>query len=75
MKNSLNEIKKNNDFIDFQLQIDGNDIQTVFGLKGKKIKQLKNDLQRAIMSEEIINTRESCLKYIREKLENECEKD
>jgi len=75
LKNSLNEIKKDYDFIDFQLQIDGNDIQTIFGLKGKKIKQLKIDLQRAIMSEEIINTRESCLKYIKEKLENECEKD
>jgi len=70
LKNTLNEIKKNHDLINFQLQIDGHEIQTIFGIKGKKIKQLKSDLLRAIMNEEINNTKESCIKYISEKLES-----
>jgi len=43
LKNSLNEIKKDSDLINFQLQIDGHEIQTFFGIKGEKIKQLKSD--------------------------------
>ena len=43
LKNALDEIKQNHDLINFQLQIDGYEIQTIFGIKGKKIKQLKSD--------------------------------
>lgn len=68
LKDALGEIKQNLDLVDFKLQIDGYEIQEIFGIKGKKIKQLKNDLQRAIMNEEIANTKENCMKYIREKL-------
>ena len=68
LKNALDEIKQNLDLINFQLQIDGYEIQTIFGIKGKKIKQLKSDLLRAIMNEEIDNTKDSCIKYIKEKL-------
>lgn len=75
LKNTLNELKQNHDLINFQLQIDGHEIQTIFGIKGKKIKQLKNDLLRAIMNEEIDNTKDSCKKYIKEKLASECKKD
>ena len=69
LKNALEEIKQNYDLINFQLQIDGHEIQTIFGIEGEKIKQLKSDLMRAIMNEEIDNTKESCLRYIKEKLE------
>jgi hypothetical protein len=69
LKNALEEIKQNHDLINFQLQIDGHEIQTIFGIKGEKIKQLKSDLLRAIMNEEIDNTKESCVRYIKEKLE------
>ncbi len=69
LKKALEEIKQNHDLISFQLQIDGHEIQTIFGIKGEKIKQLKSDLMGAIMNEEIDNTKESCLKYIKEKLE------
>ncbi|GAH58845.1 unnamed protein product, partial [marine sediment metagenome] len=68
LKNALDEIKQNLDLVNIQLQIDGYEIQTMFGVKGKKIKQLKNDLLRAIMNEEIDNTKDSCIKYIKEKL-------
>ncbi len=69
LKNALDEIKKKHDLINFQLRIDGYEIEAIFGIKGKKIKQLKSDLQRAIMNEEIENTKVSCIKYLKENLE------
>ncbi len=68
LKNTLDEIKQNQGLINFQLQIDGHEIEAIFGIKGKKIEQLKRNLQRAIMNEEIENTRESCIKYLKENL-------
>ena len=63
----IDEIRSNMELIDFKLAIDGHEIERVFGFTGHKIKQIKIELQQAIMNEEIQNSKDACIKYIEEK--------
>ncbi|MBY9000447.1 MAG: CCA tRNA nucleotidyltransferase [Candidatus Heimdallarchaeota archaeon] len=67
LQNRLIEIRKTDELINFKLAIDGHEIEDLFGFKGQKIEQIKTELLRAIMNEEIINSKETCIKYIKDK--------
>jgi len=49
-------------------KLDGNEIEKQFGFKDREIGEIKLILTVAIMKEEIPNTKEACIEYIKEKL-------
>ena len=67
----LRKLAKESELIHVVPQLDGNEISRIFGFKGREIGEIKKLLSIAIMKEEIQNTKEDSIKYIREKLLNQ----
>jgi tRNA nucleotidyltransferase/poly(A) polymerase len=64
----LRELAEETELIHVVPQLDGNEINKLFGFKGREIGEIKHMLSIAIMNEEIQNTKEDSIRYIREKL-------
>ncbi len=61
----LREVSKKPELIQFMPKLNGYEINELFGFEGRVIGDVKLLLVTAIMNEEIINTRESCIKYLK----------
>ena len=64
----LRDLSKETELIHVVPKLDGHDISRFFGFKGREIGEIKHMLSIAIMNEEIQNTKEDSVEYIREKL-------
>jgi poly(A) polymerase len=64
----LREMNAHKELIHVVPKLDGNEIIDLFGFKDREVGEIKLILTVAIMKEEIQNTKEECIKYIREKL-------
>jgi tRNA nucleotidyltransferase/poly(A) polymerase len=64
----LREMNSKKELIHVVPKLDGNEIEKQFGFKDREIGEIKLILTVAIMKEEIPNTKEACLKYVKEKL-------
>jgi poly(A) polymerase len=64
----LREMNSKKELIHVVPKLDGNDIEENFGFKEREIGEIKLILTVAIMKEEIPNTKEACIKYIKDKL-------
>ncbi|MFW9852979.1 MAG: CCA tRNA nucleotidyltransferase, partial [Candidatus Thorarchaeota archaeon] len=64
----LRKLAEESELIYVVPELDGNEINRIFGFKGREIGEIKQMLSIAIMNEEIQNTKEDSIKYIREKL-------
>jgi len=71
----LKQINEKQDLIHFVPELNGNEIEEIFGFKGREIGEVKLILSIAIMNEEISNTKEACEKYIKRKMFGEEEKE
>ncbi|MHA1304936.1 MAG: CCA tRNA nucleotidyltransferase [Candidatus Heimdallarchaeaceae archaeon] len=61
----LRELSKKPDLIFVKPILNGHEIQHLFGIQGQEIGELKEALRMAIMKEEIPNTKEACINYIK----------
>ena len=64
----LREMNSKKELIHVVPRLDGNEIEKQFGFKDREIGEIKLILTVAIMKEEILNTKEACIGYIKEKL-------
>lgn len=64
----LRKMNSKKELIHVVPKLDGNEIEEKFGFKDREIGEIKLILTVAIMKEEIPNTKEACIKYIKEKL-------
>ncbi len=60
----LREVSNKPELIQFMPRLNGHEMNELFGFEGRVIGDVKLLLVTAIMNEEIINTRESCINYL-----------
>lgn len=66
LENRIKKLGTNRDLIFFDLALSGHEIADQFKVEGENIGRAKQLLTLAIMSEEISNTKEECLQYLRD---------
>ncbi|MHA2358212.1 MAG: CCA tRNA nucleotidyltransferase [Candidatus Heimdallarchaeaceae archaeon] len=64
----IRNINRDKSLVHVVPKLNGNEIEEIFGFKEKDIGEIKLILTVAIMKEEIPNTREACIEYIRKNL-------
>ncbi|NPD88672.1 MAG: CCA tRNA nucleotidyltransferase [Asgard group archaeon] len=64
----LREMNSKKELVHVVPKLDGNEIEKHFGFKDREIGEIKLILTVAIMKEEIPNTKEACIEYIKRKL-------
>ena len=70
IEKKIAELSKNRGLIFFNTALNGNDIANYFNIKGHEIGKAKKLLTAAIMSEEINNTKEECIEYLKTNLKS-----